>query len=283
MIPAAYITEWRKQAPWPESYQVEQDLVISRALVEIYSDPDLKNVFAFRGGTSLQKIFFPEPKRYSEDIDLVQVPKENIGSSIDKIRRRLDPWLGTPKSDRGDSRYTLKYRFESEESPVRKMRLKIEINTGEHICVLGAKEVTYRVQSTWFSGQAQILTYEIVEILGTKMRALFQRKKGRDLFDMDMSYQHFPNLDDAKTIACFQAYLKHEGLAVSRAEYEKNLHEKLGDNAFIEDIRPLLKSGASQYDVQKAGATFKSRTLSKLPGEPWKGLKPGLIAAQRST
>ena len=49
MIPNAYITEWSNQAPWPLNEQVEQDLVIERALVEIYNDPFLKERLAFRG------------------------------------------------------------------------------------------------------------------------------------------------------------------------------------------------------------------------------------------
>jgi hypothetical protein len=41
MIPRDYITEWRQQARWTQDAQVEQDLIISRALVEIFSQPFL--------------------------------------------------------------------------------------------------------------------------------------------------------------------------------------------------------------------------------------------------
>ena len=34
MIPRDFITEWRSEAPWTPDEQVEQDLVISRAVVE---------------------------------------------------------------------------------------------------------------------------------------------------------------------------------------------------------------------------------------------------------
>lgn len=139
MIPPAMIAEWRKFAPWIESFQVEQDLVLTKALVQIYSDPHLKEAFAFRGGTALQKIFFSSPTRYSEDIDLVQVRTEPIGKSINAIRALIDPWLGEPRVDRGDARFTLKYRFTSEDAPQRPMRLKIEINTGEHFAIHARK------------------------------------------------------------------------------------------------------------------------------------------------
>ncbi len=55
MIPQRYINEWRQSVAWLENYHVEQDLVISRALVEIFSDEYLKEHLAFRGGTALHK------------------------------------------------------------------------------------------------------------------------------------------------------------------------------------------------------------------------------------
>jgi predicted nucleotidyltransferase component of viral defense system len=271
MIPTGLITEWRQFAPWQEPHQVEQDLVISKALVQIYSDQQLKTVFAFRGGTSLQKIFFPTPTRYSEDIDLVQVPKEKIGPSINRMRELLDPWLGEPRYHRADSRYTLKYTYDSEEHPVRSMRLKIEINTGEHFSALGHTTKQFRLNSSWFAGEAEILTYEIEEILGTKMRALYQRKKGRDLYDMDVAFSHFENLNQEQMISCFTCYMEHGGTNATRMQYEANLHEKLHDNAFLEDIQPLLKAGSPKFDVKSAGEKFKNRTLSLLPGAPWPG------------
>lgn len=51
MIPQAYITEWSAKVPWQTNEQVEQDLIICRALVEIFSDNFLADRLAFRGGT----------------------------------------------------------------------------------------------------------------------------------------------------------------------------------------------------------------------------------------
>lgn len=271
MIPQSFIVEWRSQAPWIESHQVEQDLVLSKALVQIYSDPLLKEAFAFRGGTALQKLMFSTPHRYSEDIDLVQVRKEPIGDALNALRNLLDPWLGKPGVDRKEARVTLKYRFQSEVEPVVPMRLKIEINTGEHFSVLPPQRKTIQVKSSWFQGEADVLTFQIEELLGTKLRALYQRKKGRDLYDMSMAIQHIKGLDCAKTVDCFQRYMKHQELSISRAQYESNLHGKLSDAAFTEDIQPLLAPGAPKFDPQVEGETVKAKILSLLPGDPWKG------------
>jgi len=85
MIPFDFITRWRSHAPWVSDGQVEQDLVLSRALVELYGDEKLQRELAFRGGTALNKLFLDSPQRYSEDIDLVQV---EAGPSRGKARNR---------------------------------------------------------------------------------------------------------------------------------------------------------------------------------------------------
>jgi len=58
MIPQAYITEWANQVPWQTNEQVEQDLVICRALVEIFSDEFLaKSLLEELLGTKLRALY----------------------------------------------------------------------------------------------------------------------------------------------------------------------------------------------------------------------------------
>ena len=271
MIPAMHLAHWRKVAPWGSDAQIEQDLVLTKAVVQLYSDPHLTETFAFRGGTALQKLFFDSPTRYSEDIDLVQVRSEPIGTAIDSIRKLIDPWLGEPRRSRKQDRVTLIYRFESELPPVRPMRLKIEVNTGEHFTVLDYQRRSIQCESAWFSGNAETLTYKLEEMLGTKMRALFQRKKGRDLYDLSVALRHFPNLDLAKIIHCFQRYMEHGNTPVTRAQFEANLAEKLRDPAFAADIHPLLAPDSQPFNTQIEGEAVAKIFLSLLPGDPWKG------------
>lgn len=95
MIPLDYITAWRVNAPWPQLSQIEQDLIICRALVELYTHPVVANNLAFRGGTALFKLHLL-PARYSEDIDLVQMQAGPIGPIIDAVQEKINPWLGIP-------------------------------------------------------------------------------------------------------------------------------------------------------------------------------------------
>jgi predicted nucleotidyltransferase component of viral defense system len=270
MIPQADIINWREKAPWATDAQVEQDLVLSRALIEIFSDEILRNELAFRGGTALNKIILPIPARYSEDIDLVQIKPNPIGETINLLRKRLDPWLGRPKRAFNQGRVILIYRFNSEIPPVTNLRLKIEINTREHFTVLGLKSHPLSVESRWFRGNVEMQTYHLEEMLGTKLRALYQRKKGRDIFDFAVSVANFPKLNKESVVKCFHKYMEHGGHKVSRAEYEKNLTEKAQHPAFTKDIEPLLSiDSRSGFSLEMALALMRNDFLPLLPGEPW--------------
>ena len=96
---------------------------------------------------------------------------------MDAARRCLDPWLGKPQWKQGRDRVTLIYRFTTEIEPVTRSRLKLEVNTREHFSVLGFTSRSFSVENGWFSGSTEITTYHIDELLGTKMRALYQRRK----------------------------------------------------------------------------------------------------------
>ena len=73
MIPKNFILDWFPHARWQTLSMVEQDLIISRALICLYANEHVKENLVFRGGTALNKLFIKPPARYSEDIDFVQV------------------------------------------------------------------------------------------------------------------------------------------------------------------------------------------------------------------
>lgn len=82
MIPTSYMQEWSNKAPWPNSKQVEQDLIIPRTLGDLSNSPALDGKIVFRGGTAINKLLFYRPLRYSEDIDLIQTRPEPIGATV---------------------------------------------------------------------------------------------------------------------------------------------------------------------------------------------------------
>lgn len=269
MIPRAHITAWRTQVPWPSDAQVEQGLVISRALVEMYARPVIADSLAFRGGTALHKLHFEPPGRYSEDIDLVQLKAGPIGPSLNSIREALDPWLGEPAWKQNADSVKLLYRFDTTALPAQRMRVKVEINTREHFTWRELRTVDYSVATLWHAAAAAITTYDVEELLGTKLRALYQRKKGRDLYDLWAALATL-DVDADGIVECFRSYMASDAAEVTRAMFEANLSEKIASAAFRGDVLPLLQDGDT-YDVDAAGALVLDRLVSRLPGEPWRG------------
>lgn len=205
--------------------------------------------------------------RYSEDIDLVQINAEPAGPIMSALRDVLDPRLGRPQWKQSEGRITFVYRFDSEDAPPLRLRLKVEINSREHFSVYGVTGFPFSVSSRWFSGESEISTYILDELLGTKMRALYQRKKSRDLFDLAVALDSGP-VDPDRAIAVFLRYMEHGGHRVSRAEFERNIEAKLCDQQFTGDIGPLLATGF-EWDSASAAARVRSHLIERLPGAPW--------------
>ena len=262
MIPRDFITEWRLEAPWIDDRQVEQDLVISRALVEIFSDEVLRTQLAFRGGTALYKLFLKPAARYSEDIDLVQVEAGPAGDLMDHLHAVMDSWLGKPRYKQSEGRVTFAYRFESEETPPIPLKLKIEINTREHFSIYGTQLVPFQVQSRWFEGACDIPSYGLNELLGTKLRALHQRKRGRDLFDLDVALRHEDAVPE-DIIKAFRTYMDHGGHTVTRQQLQDNLEAKLDDPEFNANISPILRSDF-EWDLDGMAERVSTTLLTHL-------------------
>lgn len=269
MIPFDYITEWRAEAPWIDDAQVEQDLVISRALVEIFRHPALADSLALRGGTALSKLQLRPPARYSEDIDLVQTTAQPAGPMMNALRAVLEPWLGKPKWKQGEGRITFYFRYTAEGASPVPMRLKVETNTREHFALYGLRKAPFKVASRWFEGACDIQTYELDELLGTKLRALYQRKQARDLFDLEIALTRLP-VEPQRIVAAFLEYMVRDSHPITRAQVEQNLALKMRDGAFLADLSPLLATGEA-WDPIAAEALISERLVRLLPGDPWKG------------
>ncbi|MGM9846663.1 MAG: nucleotidyl transferase AbiEii/AbiGii toxin family protein [Muribaculaceae bacterium] len=262
MIPELAIQEWQEYAPWPSTEQVEQDLLICRALVAIYSDPYLAENLAFRGGTALHKLFlFPQP-RYSEDIDLVQVTAGPIKETYDQLRNAL-AFMGEPKVKQKKHNNTLIYRLTSESEPKQPIHIKVEINCKEHFSVLPMIKVPFQVQNKWFNGDCEILTYQLDELIGTKLRALYQRRKGRDLFDLYKALST-ATIDENRVIEC---YLKYMSFVVEHIptykEFMINMDDKMLDDEFLGDTAGLLRIGDG-FEPKSAFDIVHSRLISLL-------------------
>ena len=263
MIPQSYITEWSEKAPWGLNQQVEQDLIICRALVAIYNDEFLADHLAFRGGTALGKLYLNPQPRYSEDIDLVQVHAEPIKETIDHLRDAL-AWLGEPVVKQKKHNNTLVFKVQPTDPDAGEIHLKVEINCKEHFSVFPMVRVPFAVKNSWFTGECDVLTYELAEMTGTKLRAVYQRRKGRDLFDLSKILTQVPDLDKEKVMQSYERYL---GFTASHLptykEFVMNMEEKLQDEEFLTDTDIIL-GPQEDYNPKEAWENVHGELVKKL-------------------
>ena len=201
--------------------------------------------------------------KFSEDIDLVQVNSEPINPILKQIRERLS-FLGTKRTVKQHiHNNTIIYRFEPEDPSVNSMRLKVEINTREHFNVLGLKEIPYKVENSWYTGECNLTGYELEELLGTKLRALYQRRKGRDLFDLYWALTNH-NVDTQKVIQCYKAYMDFSvDSPPTKKQFLANMEEKMTDKEFLQDIHSILRPEVV-YDNLKAWEIVRAELIEKI-------------------
>lgn len=273
MIPAQNIVAWGNVVPWADQRQVEQDLLICRALVDIFTDEALRDALRVRGGTALNKLHFPAPLRYSEDIDLVRTSAGPVGPILDRLRAVLEPWLGRAQFDQSRVAPKFRFRVEAEDGGDVPIRLKIEINTREIEAYDPPRIMPLRIDNPWFTGKAAIPTFSREEMLATKLRALLQRDKGRDLYDLAHALETFDGLDVHRIAVLFGRYLELSARSISRAQAQDRMFAKLANPRFLTDMKPLLPAEAAERMTEASTADSFRRVFTTLvdclPGEPW--------------
>ena len=257
MIPATAITAWGVQRPWPTPEQVEQDLLLSRAICAIASDEYLGDELVFRGGTALHKLHLDRPFRYSDDLDYVRRSAGGI-VPLTQALTRLGTALGFTVNTRISEHPKVYWRTTADSGVP--LRIKIEINTHERSPVLSLIHHEHSVDSSWWTGGALVQTFQPAELVATKIRALYQRSKGRDLFDLWLALERL-QLDPAAILAAFSPY-RPDGMTPARAR--DNLARKLAHRGFRTDLDPLVTAWPDGYDLDTAAELIGAKLLDRL-------------------
>ena len=221
MIAAADIAHWRTRVPWVDADQVEQDLVLSRVIIEIANDP----VLATAGGVG-------------DVLTALRSIAERIG--FDRVTTEIGRH---PKA-----------RFRSTFASGGTMSIKIEINTFERSPARPVAMRNHTVDSPWFAGEAAVPSFDLPELIATKIRALFQRSKGRDLFDLWLAVRYAGAYPD-DIASCFEPY-RPDGWSANRAL--ENLNAKLLDSRFVRDLDTLIGDRPKGYTIDDAAHVARS-------------------------
>ncbi len=230
----------------------------------------LSRELAFRGGTCLHKLHLPGAYRYSEDLDYVRTSEEpRLGEVLDAIREIAVDRIGLREHRR---------RFPSRDSDIaciwfdatatdggERIRIKIEINVSETTPLYQHSVRRYAVSSRWFSGEAQVRTFTVEELLATKFRALYQRRKGRDLFDLWIALDRL-HPDEPAIIDGLQHYMRNT--VFSYPQLALNLQRKITSRAFLEDLDALLTERPAGYEPRQAAELLMRRLGRRLRNAP---------------
>jgi len=249
VISADALGAWKIHHPWADDDQVEQDLIMTRVAIEIAEHPALRDRLAWRGGTCLHKLFLPKALRFSEDLDYVAYDLSIEANDMRMLRTGLRDVAESVELSVAKNARTTRTRLTEHLGYVdhrgQQRRLKVEINLDEVPAVHPLDRRRLGAVSDWWSGSADLLTFEPVELIATKFRALAQRSKGRDINDLDVAHRQLA-LDNALLGKAAAHYLFYAD--VHPGEFRARLAAHLGDPDFVVDVAAYLIDPATAGD-----------------------------------
>lgn len=275
MISQQDLIPWRTVAPWSTDLMVEQDYLLCQAVELIFKNPKLSSQLAMRGGTVLHKGHLAPASRYSEDIDLVLRADRSHAGIQDDIAVVIAPLLGEPSESvitnvrltirnllfkSKIARLTYVYDPTSQQEEALPT-LKIEVNLNEKGTCYPLTSVDIEVPSPSGPVKVPVVSYDLDEMLGTKLRALVQRDKGRDLFDLWYAWTcsqrpgASAKVDPARVAHAFRFYLQQESSPFKKAHLEVELARRMKSRKFLRDMDGYLPVGI-EYDPKKAYDEF---------------------------
>ena len=265
MIDRPALVAWRSKAPWPNPVQIEQDLLLSRLMIEIARDDILGPELVMRGGTCLHKLHLPTPLRYSEDLDYVRTTRGGIKPYTQSLAK-IAEGVGLTVSSRQRSGQMVHVYFDAQPTEgIGRIRIKIEMNIAETEPHRPRITLPHKVETSWWSGEADIPTFQASELLATKLRALYQRSKGRDLFDLSLGLTVL-KADPEEIVAGFNHYMRDA--TFSFPELRNNLAAKLASASFRRDLDALTTHIPAEYDPDTAADLVMRELGSHLRNAP---------------
>lgn len=251
---------WADENRIPDLTLAELDYRLTQALAAIYNDPWLRETLYLKGGTALNKLFFPSTNRLSIDLDFNAVgPKSQVLQGRERLVARVGELLTSQ-----DASYQIRHSYTYAQSTLQvsfvpvgggaRQRLKLEISTTERVAILGREERLLAAPD--YEEPIAISTYRLEEQASTKLRALYARQKGRDIFDL-YHISAFP-LDERAVRKLTLYYFFHARVIFDYATFQANLEEKLRRRAFADDVRGLIRSGEG-FDWQQASQAVLER------------------------
>jgi predicted nucleotidyltransferase component of viral defense system len=241
---------WADEQNLPDPLFAELDYRLVKTLEAIYNDPYLSKRLCMKGGTAINKLYLLETSRLSVDLDFNHIgPKEEVLKERPEIRLKLTELLTKLDSSyeiHSEHRYELtriKTRYKTVNGTT--ANFKIEISHVERFPIISPVEKPIQTPT----GAANILTYTLEELTATKIRALLERSKGRDIYDLYFISKLNPN--PTITRKMFLYYFYRSRKVFNPKIHYKSLTAKYSGKNINDDVSPFVKP-AVVFNLKKA-------------------------------
>jgi predicted nucleotidyltransferase component of viral defense system len=246
-ITTRIVRNWADQGRIPDLTLAELDYRLVHALQAIYADPFLRDRLCLKGGTALNKLYFPDHGRLSVDLDFNAVgPRDQVLEERTQFSRQVMNALGHQ-----DENYDFTYRWRYDQATVyarytpltgvAQQRLKVEISFIERFAILGREQRSLPVSPP--EKLVVVNTYRLEELASTKLRALYDRRKGRDIYDLFRIAN--PGLDQAAVRKMVLYYFYRAKKVFHYPTFVENVERKIAERGFRDDVRGLIRRGSS--------------------------------------
>lgn len=214
---------------------IEKDYVLNWLLIGIFTNDELSDNWIFKGGTCLKKCYFKE-YRFSEDLDFTITNKQHL--EIDFLKAKFVEVGEYIYELSGISMPENSITFESYLNPRGEVsvegkvgyigpmkrknsitRVKLDLTNDEVICSKPVRNQLYHPYSDSITELNGILTYDLEEIFAEKTRALAERMRPRDLYDVVHLYnKKRKSMDIAKYIKILNEKCLFKGMSMPTYE-----------------------------------------------------------------
>lgn len=245
-----------RAAEWQMQPQVvEKDYVLGWLLAATTVHPVAKEYWVFKGGTSIKKCYF-ETYRFSEDLDFSLLPdapysEAEIKNTINELTQKATEMSGivfaqdsTIVSARHDklNRPTFqgKIYYQGPLGQVRSLpKIIFDITNNEPILGIPARRPILHAYPDALAAESGVLTYALDELLAEKTRALYERTRPRDLYDVIYlleNQRHALNLDNVRML--FRKKCEAKNIAIPTTDsLNTQVHE---DQELVADWEHML-------------------------------------------
>jgi len=251
------IRVWADEQGFPDMLFAELDYRLVRILEALYRDDFLAKRLYIKCGTAINKLYLGETSRLSIDLDFNHVgPKGEVLKERHDVRERIVELLKKQDSSyvtHSKHRYeqtTIKAKYKAVAGPIR--NFKIEISHIERFPIVSPVQRQVRTPD----GLADVTTYALEELTATKLRALLERFKGRDVYDLYFISQLKTN--PAVTRKMFLYYFYRSSKVFNPKIHYRNLTKRYTGGKYADDVSAFVKPTV-QFHLETAAQEVITR------------------------